>query len=412
MHIVIVNRWPRFSDGVRWDNELTRYEDFIDHDSQRVSYVVDGPGAKGVLVAPSKIAHLVQVDDVNKVDSLRAAVREVIEKAGPVDRLLALSEFTLEVAARVREDLGVPGPGTADVAVYRDKVRMKEILAQAGVPVPRFAPCGSAEQTLAFAESCGYPIILKPVDGAGSIGVCRVEDAASLARTLPALDLTRYEVEEFIVGDIYHVDGFADAHCQIEFQVVSRYVNDCLAFGSGAPLGSVIVQQSALRERIEEFTQRCVAELGMGTTPFHFELFVTPADELVFLEIGGRVGGSEVPHLLNRAFGVNLYELWLRAEFGDPVATPAKSGDPCGGWLILPKPTELPVRVVEASSMRERVPSVWRELVPTAGEVLEPGGSYDAMHCGRFILLGADEKAVEEDIHFIIENFEFEAGSV
>ncbi|MFE7447475.1 biotin carboxylase, partial [Streptomyces chartreusis] len=61
MHIVLVNRWPRFSDGIRWDNELTRYEEFIDHDKHRVSYVVDALGAEGVLVDPARIAHFVQV---------------------------------------------------------------------------------------------------------------------------------------------------------------------------------------------------------------------------------------------------------------------------------------------------------------------------------------------------------------
>ncbi|WP_228718096.1 hypothetical protein [Kitasatospora acidiphila] len=134
MHIVIVNRWPRFSDGVRWDNELTRYEELIDHDRHQVSYVVDDLGVRGVLAEPSKIAAMVRIDDVNNADSLRAAVQEVTERVGPVDQLVALPEFTLEIAARVREDLGLPGPTRDEVAVYRDKVRMKELLAEAGCP--------------------------------------------------------------------------------------------------------------------------------------------------------------------------------------------------------------------------------------------------------------------------------------
>ncbi|MFE3329847.1 acetyl-CoA carboxylase biotin carboxylase subunit family protein [Streptomyces sp. NPDC059176] len=409
MHIVIVNRWPRFKeDDVRWDNELTRYEEFIDHDAHRVSYVVDRLGTEGVLADPAKIAHLVQVDDVNDVDSLRAAVAEVIEKVGPVDQLIALSEFTLEIAAKVREDLGLPGPTTAEVAVYRDKVRMKEILAEAGVRVPRFAACTDVESGLAFARSCGYPVILKPVDGAASIGVHRVDDEAALGELLATVDLERYEIEEFVTGTIHHVDGFTGAGSEVGFQVASRYVNDCLSFGSGQPLGSVVLQHSALRDRIEEFTRDCVRTLGMTGTPFHLELFVTPEDEIVFLEIGGRVGGSEVPHLLNKLFGVNLFEVWLRAACGDPVTPAPRPGDPSGGWLVVPKPANLPAVVLKASSVRAAVPSVWRELLPAVGEVLEPGGAYDALHAGRFILLHDDQEQVEADIHRIIETFEFE----
>ncbi len=412
MHIVIVNRWPRFSDGKRWDNELTRYEDFIDHERHQVSYVVDGLGARGVLAAPSDIASLVEVEDVNDFASLREAVRQVGERVGPVDQLIALSEFTLEIAARVRQDLGIPGPTPDDVAVYRDKIRMKEVLAASGMRVPRFTACKDFTQVRAFAESCGYPIILKPVDGAASIGVHRLDDETALTELLPTLDLTRYEAEEFITGTVYHVDGFADERADVQFQVVSRYVNDCLSFGAGSPLGSVVVQRSDLRDRIEEFTKECISALGMRTTPFHLELFVTPSDELVFLEVGGRVGGSEVPHLINKLFGVNLFEVWLRALSSEPAAVFAKPGDPSGGWLILPKPADLPAVVRKATPMRDRVPSIWRELLPSVGEVLEPGGAYDALHSGRFILLHTSQEQAEADIHHIIENFEFEASSL
>ncbi|MFJ7095848.1 acetyl-CoA carboxylase biotin carboxylase subunit family protein [Streptomyces mirabilis] len=412
MHIVIVNRWPRFFDGVRWDNELTRYEEFIDHDCNQVSYVVDGLGADGVLADPSKIASLVRIDDVNDVDALRGAVAEITKTVGPVDQLIALSEFTLEIAARVRQDLGIPGPIPDEVAAYRDKVRMKEILADKGIRVPRFNSCESVKEALEFTKASGFPVIVKPVDGAASIGVHRVDDERTLTALLPTLDLTRYEIEEFVTGEIFHIDGYVDEDSKIGFQVVSRYVNDCLAFGSGAPLGSVVVQRSALRDRIEAFSQECVDALGMRTTPFHLEIFVTPTNDLVFLEIGGRVGGSEVPHLLNKLFGVNLFELWLRALSGKSVAIPAKSADPSGGWLVVPKPADLPARVVKATPMIDRVATVWRELLPREGEVLQPGGAYDALHSGRFILLHDNEDQVEADIHHIIENFEFEASTL
>lgn len=152
MHIVIVNRWPRFRDGRRWDNELTRYEDFFDHQQHRISYVVDALGADGVLAPAQHIAHQVQVADVNQYEQLLGAVQEVIERVGPVDQLIALSEFTLEIAARVRQTLSIPGHGPDEVAVYRDKARMKEILQNQGLPVPPFARCESVQQAVDFAR--------------------------------------------------------------------------------------------------------------------------------------------------------------------------------------------------------------------------------------------------------------------
>ncbi|GHI26967.1 hypothetical protein Shyd_83380 [Streptomyces hydrogenans] len=122
MHIVIVNRWPRFTEGVRWDHELTRYEEFIDHEAHQVSYVVDRVGATGVLAGRERIASMVEVDDISSYDHLRAAVTEVTERVGrPVDQIITLSEFTLDAVARVRQSLGIPGPGPDEVAVYRNQ---------------------------------------------------------------------------------------------------------------------------------------------------------------------------------------------------------------------------------------------------------------------------------------------------
>lgn len=67
--------------------------------------------------------------------------------------------------------------------------------------------------------------------------------------------------------------------------------------------------------------------------------------------------------------------------------------------------------VVSATSMRDRFATIWRELLPAPGEVMEPGGSYDAVHSGRFIFTG-DELAVEEDIRKIIADFHIETVPV
>lgn len=412
MHIVIVNRWPRFQDSSRWDNELTRYEEFFDHQRHRISYVVDGLGAEGVLAPREHIAHLVQVDDVNQYPQLLAGVQEIIDRVGPVDQLIALSEFTLEIAAWVRQTLNIPGHGLEQVAVYRDKARMKEVLQEHGLAVPPFIRCSDVEQALEFADAVGYPVIVKPVDGAASIGVAKVEDAQALRVILSEVDLGRYEVEAFIQGQTYHIDGFTDDSAGVPFQVVSRYINSCLDFANAKPLGSVILQSSELRTRIEVFSESCLRALDLRNSAFHLEIFVEADESLVFLEVGARVGGSEVPHLINKVFGVNLYEHWLKGLAGERVPLPTIQADPSGGWLVVPKPAQLPCRVIEAQTLRPHLNSLWRELLPRPGQILEAGGSYDALHSGRFIFTDASEMDIESDIHHAIKNFHFQAEPI
>ena len=365
-------------------------------------------GVTGVLADPEQIADLVEIEDLKDFEALCGAVQKITDHVGPVDRLIAVSEATLGIAAEVRAAFGIPGPRPEDVELYLNKLRMKEAVAEAGIRAPRFASCDSAESTVDFARATGFPLILKPVSGAGSRGVHRVEDEATLTTLLEQIDTGDYELEEFIEGPIYHVDGFAGEDSQIPFMAVSRYVNDCLAFeAAGQPLGSVVVQASPLRSRVEEFARRCVSALNMAFMPFHLELFVTAGGDLVFLEIAGRIGGAEVPYLTEKVFGINLFQPWLAALCGEKVTIPAVTGDPSGGWLIIPKPDSLPARVITATSMQGNTGTIWRELVPRAGEVLPGGGSYDAVHSGRFILIG-DEADVEEDIRRIIADFHIE----
>ncbi len=58
------------------------------------------------------------------------------------------------------------------------------------------------------------------------------------------------------------------------------------------------------------------------------------------------------------------------------------------------------------------MPNLWRELLPEPGQILEAGGSYDALHSGRFIFVGGSEVATENDIRHTTQAFQFRAEPV
>ncbi|MFD2875950.1 acetyl-CoA carboxylase biotin carboxylase subunit family protein [Paenibacillus rhizoplanae] len=62
----------------------------------------------------------------------------------------------------------------------RNKYKSREICVQSGVPVPRSLLAGSVEEACRHAHSMGYPCILKPCDGAMSIGVVFVNNEREL----------------------------------------------------------------------------------------------------------------------------------------------------------------------------------------------------------------------------------------
>ena len=89
------------------------------------------------------------------------------------------------LAARIRESFGLPGMTVEQTVPFRDKERMKQVLDAAGVRTPRHASTTTVAGVWEAAERIGYPIIVKPIAGAGSADTYRVDSAAELAEVLP-----------------------------------------------------------------------------------------------------------------------------------------------------------------------------------------------------------------------------------
>jgi hypothetical protein len=398
-NILILNRWPQYPDGARWDNELARYGELISHVDHQVTYICDTAGQQGVTLATKAPVHVHVVQDFADGAAVLELVDTLILRAGRFDHVIAFSEYLLDLAAVIRERHGIQGPKPAEVDRFRDKTVMKSILAAAGIRVPRWFPCPSAEQAQRDAATLGFPLILKPKRGASSKGVRRIGSAAELATICAGLELAEHEIEEYIEGDVFHADGVVDRDGRCIFMSVSRYIAPCLAFESGASLGSIIQTDPALCEECRRFALRCLAALGLRASAFHLEFFKT-GRELVFLEIGARVPSADVSYVIHDVYGVNLFKLWIDVMLGRDTAVPrGPGGAASGGWLTIPRPLPLPRKVIAATPLLGKIPLLYRELVPRPGEVLEDVGGYANLQGGRFLFRGGSAQEVAAAIH-------------
>ena len=393
--ILYLNRWPLYEDQRRWENRLAAPE-LVFEETDRVTYLCDDGGRSAVPAGAERVHLVANFDDVE--DVLRI-VDGVVRDEGPFEHVIAFSEFHLDLAATLRERYGIAGATREETSRFRDKTVMKEMLSRAGLRVPRWASCGAEEQTLAAAGEFGYPVIVKPKRGASSQGVREVASAEQLRALCAELNLDDFEVEEFIEGEILHVDGVLDAAGKPLFLTTSRYTSTCLDFErADEPLGSVLQTDPEVRGSCEDFAVRCLNALGLRSSAFHLELFDT-GRELVFLEVGARVPGAEVPYVIDDVHGVNLFRLWVDVLLGRPVDLPARDPGLSGGWLIIKGPKPLPQKVVASSPLVGRIPYVYRELVPAPGEVLiSRPGSYATLQGGRFLFRGGTQEQIEQAV--------------
>jgi len=324
MHILILHRVP---------DTLVRYAEAIDHDAHQVTYV-GVPERLATVPAGVPCRRLSRPGTGDTATEVLAA----IEGLPRPDRVIALSEYDLLAAAKVREVLGLPGPHEEQAQLTRDKVRMKAAVAAHGLRVPRYLPLAEA----LTGGPTGVPwtgrSVLKPRAGATSEGVLIFDGVAPLldhAATLrdPAL-VDDFELEEFVEGPILHIDGLV-ADGKPVTVVVSRYVDSCLAFAQGRPVGSV---QLPADQALVDWTMDCLAAVAVETGPFHLEAIETPGGP-VFLEVGARFGGADIVDTFELATGVHLPTSQLRLLVDGPGRWPdarEPGPDEQYGWFVLP----------------------------------------------------------------------------
>jgi biotin carboxylase len=234
-----------------------------------------------------------------------------------VDRVLANWEVMVLTAARLRERLGVPGMTVDAVNGFRDKQLMKQRVAAAGLRVPRAERVRTIAETRAAAERIGFPLIVKPIAGAGSADTYRVDDAAALDAALARMQhVTEASCEEFVAGDEYTFDTVCTAGAPA-FENVAQYLPRPLDARSSEWISPVIITvrdlaQPQLAAGIA-LGRQVLDALGMGDGFTHMEWYRTARGEVVFGEIGCRPGGAHLVDQMNYTCDIDLFREWARA---------------------------------------------------------------------------------------------------
>ena len=267
-----------------------------------------------------------QVPSLWREDEVAQQIRDWM-RGRSVERVECLWEPGMVVAARVREVIGVPGLTVEQTFPFRDKVRMKEVLDQAGLRTPRHARARTAHEVRAGIEHVGYPAILKPIDGAGSADTYRVDGASDLERALEALrHVPEVTVEEFVDGEEFTYDTVSVNGGPIYENVAWYRPGPLVARQNPWISPQAVCFRDLDRPEVAaglELGRRAIKVLGFETGFTHMEWFRNRDGEAVFGEIGGRSPGGRLTHAMNYASDIDLFRGWGQAicsgQLGQPV---------------------------------------------------------------------------------------------
>jgi acetyl-CoA carboxylase biotin carboxylase subunit len=242
------------------------------------------------------------------------------------------------VRACADNDLVFIGPDADVMERMGDKVRAKEEMEQAGVPVVPGTPgLATAGEAATAAAEIGYPVLLKAAAGGGGKGMRRVSSPEDLAG---AFDTASYEaLAAFGDGRIYLEKAVVPAR-HVEIQVLADGHGGVLTLGERecsiqrrhqklveeSPSPALTPETREAMEAAAESACRAVGYRNAGT----FEFLVGPDGAFYFIELNARL---QVEHPVTElTTGLDLVREQLRVAAGDPLALTGRA--PRGGHAI------------------------------------------------------------------------------
>ncbi len=360
----------------------------------------------------SKLAGHWRIDDGLDPAQIAEAVRQLGRQTGRCRRLLGALEQLQLPLAQVREALGIPGMGVAAAHNFRDKARMKQVLQAAGIDCARHSLARSAAEALQFAQSLGFPLVIKPPAGAGARNTMRVESLGELQRALALMPPEAHRpvlLEEFVVGEEHSFDTVS---------IGGRPVWHSLTHYRPGPLAVMEnpwIQWTVLLPRevddpryddIRAVAFRALEVLGMDSGLSHLEWFRRPAGGVAVSEVAARPPGAQFTTLISYAHDLDFYRAWAGVVVEERFEAPPRRF--AAGIAFLRGQGQGRVRAIQGldAAQRELGQLVVEVRLPQAGQ--HPAGSYEGE--GYVVLRHPDTAVVARALERVVRLVRVELG--
>ncbi len=233
-----------------------------------------------------------------------------------VDAVVALDEYDALVAADLREHLRLRGFGHSQARFFRDKLAMRTQASRSRIRMPRFVQVLNHGRIAEFLETVPAPWVMKPRMEASAMGIRKLSRADEVWARIEELgdEQSRFLLEEFVEGDVYHVDSVVTAG-KVVFSAPSRYETPPLNIyqGGGVFQTTTVDRESKEAAGLAKLNKRLLKAFGLKDGVAHAEFIKRHDDgKLYFLEVAARVGGAGIDQLVEAAYGINLWEEWAR----------------------------------------------------------------------------------------------------
>ena len=350
--------------------------------------VVVGSERPQALAAANPAGHLTL--DFSAPESATRAIVEFAEDY-PISAVVAADDDGVILGAMAAAALALPHNPVAAVVDARNKYRMREVTAAAGIPSPPFTRVSIRDDPAEVASRVCFPCVVKPLSLSASRGVIRTDDApqfvAAFRRVAAIIQRADVSPSPGTGGHQILVESFIPGmEVALEGLLTRGNLRVLALYDKPDPLDGPFFEETmyvtpsrlstAVQEAIFARTAAVAAALGLREGPVHAELRVN-AQGPWLLEIAPRSIGGLCSRTLRFGPGITLEELIVRHALARDVASFERERE-AAGVMMIPIPHAGILREVFGQQEAREVPGVedLRLTIPPGQEVVPlPEGS-------------------------------------
>ena len=355
--------------------------------------------------------------------AVEAALQAITElhAQNPLSLVFGVDDESVELAAQANQRLRLPHNSPESVSLTRDKFRMRQRLAQAGLASPGFQRFSVAANPETLIEAIRYPCVLKPTFLAASQGVIRADapgEFLAAFRTLQELLADRElrerggERAEWLLVEDY----LPGSEVSLEGVLNEGWLQTLALFDKPDPLEGPTFAETlyvspsrlpeAVQQRVRKEVEQTVQALGLTTGPVHAEARIHQG-KVWMLECAARTIGGLCSRMLAFSGGMSLEELILRHALGRDVQATQTTSRACGA-LMLPIPKSGTLRSIEDWEAVRAIPGVVEAVQSLPNETAVRPLPHDARYLGFVLARGETPEAVETTLREAWEQLRIE----
>lgn len=244
-------------------------------------------------------------------------IAEKCQKIG-IDGICTIaSDVAAPTVAYVAERLHLVGNSYQSALLANDKHLMRDAFCASAVPCPKYQVVTAVGD---IKDDFPFPLIVKPVDRSGSLGVCLVDKKSDLLSAVQnAIDLSFKKsaiIEQYIQGREISVEFISYQGKHFPLQITDKIT-------TGAPHFVELEHHQPADltpdqyEEIYDITKQALTALGITNGASHSEYRITDEGKIYMMELGARMGGDFIgSHLVKLSTGYDFLKGVIEVAMG------------------------------------------------------------------------------------------------